>query len=82
MSFVGTDTFPYVSRETWCTRGWLLVRKVRRYALVTDHDRRVAMLLLKDKRHPRSAKELALELEAIAHGFTDVQAACEADPTA
>lgn len=38
--------YPYVSRETWWTRYWLLVRKVPVNPLrPTHHDRRTAAIL-------------------------------------
>jgi len=62
-------TYPHTTPETWRTRGWLLVRKVRRARSATDNDRRVAMLLLN---HPLAARsnhvELRAELEAISYG--------------
>ena len=39
--------YPYVSRETWVTRAWLLIRKVDRQRGVSSYsDRRVAVELL------------------------------------
>jgi len=68
MSFRGKSTYPYVRKEDWCTRGWLLVRKVRRQSASTDYDRRVAMLLLERQPSGWGVLELRVELEDIAYG--------------
>jgi len=61
--------YPFTSPEDWRTRGWLLVRKVRRDGCVTANDRRVAMLLLKHQLASRSNHvELRSQLEDISYG--------------
>ena len=38
--------YPYVSRETWFTRFWLLHRKISAAREITENDRRVARAML------------------------------------
>jgi len=61
------DKYPYVSRETLSTRGWLLVRKVNRAAGVTVNDRILARMLIERSRQ-RYLDLLIRQLELIADG--------------
>ncbi len=61
--------YPYTTPETWRTRGWLLVKKVRRAGSATANDRRVAALLLQHQLAARSNHALLrAELEELAYG--------------
>jgi hypothetical protein len=64
-----TGEYPFTTPETWRTRGWLLVKKVRRAGSATANDRRVAAMLLKHQLSARSNHALLRsELETIAYG--------------
>jgi len=64
------DKYPFTSPETWRTRSWLLVHKVgRQLGSATEHDRRVAMLLLRSpSRLAGNHTSLRGHLEEIAYG--------------
>lgn len=65
--------YPYVSRETWTTRTWLLLKKVDRQSnVVSISDLRVAVELL--RLQPKGAPEhLCTYLEeVITHGTDEV----------
>lgn len=69
------DKYPYVSRETWTTRTWLLLKKVdRQSGVVGLSDLRVAVELL--RLAPKAAPQHLMQYleEVITHG-TDARPA-------
>lgn len=63
------DRYPYVSRETWTTRTWLLLKKVDRQAgIVGLSDLRVAVELLRLAPKAAPAHLMQYLEEVITHG--------------
>jgi len=63
------DRYPYVSRETWTTRTWLLLKKVdRQCGIVGLSDLRVAVELLRLAPKTAPAHLMQYLEEVITHG--------------
>lgn len=73
--------YPYVSRETWTTRTWLLLKKIdRQSSVVSLSDLRVAVELL--RLQPKGTPEHLVTYleEVITHGTDEVPNAYRSAP--